>query len=459
MDARELRKLGVPGFAMRKFQQACGKAAEEYGYGKDELKREIGQAIKSPDDYSGPFEEAARKIDEAWNSDPARDEPRGFEVFGTDLIYENAKEQMEWAMRLDVAEKGALMPDAHLGYGLPVGGVLATKNCIIPGAVGVDIACRMKLSIFDVPYDRFSTERLVDALKKHTRFGVGAHFEREYISRRRYQPPIVYESRAWKDLEEMIPGFDKDYALAQLGSSGGGNHFVEFGRVGDKLALLSHSGSRGAGYKVSKFFMEKAKEQHPEFEYFDYPETFNNLAWLDIDSEWGKKYWRTMNFMADYAEACHRTIHRNIAGSTGRDFGLGVEITGQYENHHNLAFKEEINGEEYFVHRKGATPAKAGEFGIIPATMDEAAKIVVGTMSNAGLNSAAHGCGRFMSRREAKRRMKEKPQDFVDVELIGGGRDEHPRAYKNIDKIMKRQTELVKEIGEFEPMVVRMAED
>ena len=176
-------------------------------------------------------------------------EPRSYAVWGQELIEEGTTEQMQGAMSLPVSVAGALMPDAHLGYGLPVGGVLATDGVVVPWAVGVDIACRMRLSVFDVPPEILSAQgpRLKEILIRNTNFGAGGKFKEG----RRGAEHEVLDDPAWEDTP-FLKGL-KDTANAQLGTSGSGNHFVEWGILelanGRRhLALLSHSGSRGVGY-------------------------------------------------------------------------------------------------------------------------------------------------------------------------------------------------------------------
>ena len=218
---------------------------------------------------------------------------------------------MKNAARVPVAVSGALMPDAHQGYGLPIGGVLATENAVIPYAVGVDIACRMKLSVYDVPADQMLrlNDQLVRALERETVFGTGGE------QRKPLQHDVLDEDWSVTPVTKRV--FDK--ARAQLGTSGSGNHFVEFGvltleqpdlglEAGKYLALLSHSGSRGSGATVADFYSRLAMDLHPEL-----PPELRRLAWLDMDSEAGQEYWAAMNLMGKYAAANHAMIHKKIA--------------------------------------------------------------------------------------------------------------------------------------------------
>lgn len=360
---------------------------------------------------------------------------------------------MEHAARLPVAVRGALMPDAHPGYGLPIGGVLATRDAVIPYAVGVDIACRMKMTVLDLPtslLDR-KPEKLTRALNDETRFGVGATFKE------RREHPVLDADWTCSPVTRL----HKDKAWAQLGTSGSGNHFVEFGTLtleqpalglaaGVYLALLSHSGSRGTGAGVADFYSQLAMKQHPEL-----PKELRHLAWLDLAGEAGQEYWRAMSLMGDYAAANHALIHAHIADH------LGAQVLLDVENHHNFAWREVHDGEEVIVHRKGATPAGAGVLGIIPGSMGAPGYLVRGRGVAAALNSASHGAGRRMSRSAAVAKFNwQDVQRYLKsrrVTLISAGIDEAPMAYKDIDEVMAAQSDLVETLARFDPRLVKMA--
>jgi tRNA-splicing ligase RtcB len=347
------------------------------------------------------------------------------------------------------------MPDGHRGYGLPIGGVLATRDAVIPYAVGVDIACRMKLTVLDLPLWKLEGEndKLQKVLSDETRFGIGASFDADA----RRDHAILEED--W-DAVEVLRG-QKDKAWSQLGSSGSGNHFVEFGVVtlaeddlgleaGAYVGLLSHSGSRGVGARVANHYSKVAREKHPEL-----PKELRHLAWLDLDSAEGQEYWFAMNMMGRYAAANHEMIHRHIARS------LGAKVLADVENHHNFAWKEEHDGEEVIVHRKGATPAHEGVLGVIPGSMVAPGYVVRGKGNAESLESASHGAGRAMSRTQAKNGITwskvKKQLAAANVTLMSAGLDEAPDAYKDIDEVMSHQTELVDVIARFDPKIVRMA--
>jgi tRNA-splicing ligase RtcB len=364
----------------------------------------------------------------------------------------SAVQQMANACALPVAVAGALMPDAHVGYGLPIGGVLAVENAVIPYAVGVDIACRMKLTVYDRAASTFAgqRDRLANLLESETRFGVGANFKQ------RKDHEVMDEDWRVSPITRQM----RDKAWTQLGTSGSGNHFVEFGafRVtgdvlgippGEYVALLSHSGSRGTGAKVCEHYSKRATARHEEL-----PKELKHLAWLSLDDEDGQEYWAAMNLMGHYAAANHALIHRAI----GRK--LGARCILDIENHHNFAWKETHGGRETIVHRKGATPAGASVLGIIPGSMASPGYVVRGKGKPESLNSASHGAGRVMSRTKAlqsftwsatKKLLAER-----GVELLSAGLDEVPGVYKDIDAVMAAQTDLVDVLGRFDPKIVKM---
>jgi len=377
-----------------------------------------------------------------------------FSIFGENEIDEQAKFQLYDALKLPIAVSGALMPDAHSGYGLPIGGVLATNNAVIPYGVGVDIGCRMSLSVFDLPasFLKGKDHQLQAILKDNTKFGMN---ETHAI---KADHEVFYRSE-FQEIPMVKQLLDKAYK--QLGTSGGGNHFVEFGIVkldqtlpewklqpGEYIAVLSHSGSRGLGANIAKHYTYLATKQCP------LPKNVQHLAWLDLNTHDGQEYWLAMNLAGDYAKACHDDIHRRIAKA------LGKRTVFTIENHHNFAWKEIVNGNECIVHRKGATPAAKGQLGIIPGSMTAPGFIVMGKGNEASLNSASHGAGRLFSRAKCKAKFTQSDIKKVlkdnDVHLIGGGIDEAPMAYKNIHTVMELQSELVDVLGTFTPKIVRM---
>ncbi|MEO1450248.1 MAG: RtcB family protein [Bacteroidota bacterium] len=378
-----------------------------------------------------------------------------YRIYGGKGIEDGALRQMDIATRLPIAVAGALMPDAHQGYGLPIGGVLATEGSIIPYAVGVDIGCRMCMSIFDLSagYIKKHHTQLKRDLIEHTVFGTGKG------PKDPMDDPILERSE-FQDISMVKPL--KDKAWKQIGSSGSGNHFVEYGIVevldgnnpwsltpGEYVAILSHSGSRGLGAAIAQHYTRVAMDRTR------LPREAKHLAWLDLDSEPGMEYWLAMNLAGDYASACHHHIHHRLSRA------LGKKPVARIENHHNFAWKEQLgDGTEVIVHRKGATPAGKGVLGIIPGSMTAPGFIVRGKGEALSINSASHGAGRQMSRSKAKNSITRSALNKYlrqhDVTLIGGGLDEAPMAYKDIHGVMAAQEDLVEVLGTFQPKIVRM---
>ncbi|MBI1305739.1 MAG: RtcB family protein [Bacteroidetes bacterium] len=425
----------------------------------------LTQVLKNPEHFrehesmsrlAEYFIDNSRQIEESrkYRLVPAK----SFAEFGSDQIDEGARNQMFTAMKLPITIDGALMPDAHHGYGLPIGGVLATRNAIIPYGVGVDIGCRMCLTVFNDPLELITqkSQQLSDALNKNTRFGNTEVFERP-------SDHSLFDRPEFREISVAKKLFNK--ARIQIGSSGGGNHFVEFGRVtitdktnelglipGEYLGLLSHSGSRGLGAGIASYYSRIAEYK------CQLPGEARKLAWLDLDSEAGQEYWLAMNLAGDYASACHHDIHQRI------ERALKLSRAARVENHHNFAWKEKSeSGEELIVHRKGATPAGKGVLGVIPGSMTQPGFIVRGRGEVSSLQSASHGAGRLMSRSKAKSVIGNAEMKEVltkhNILLSGGGVDESPMVYKDIHSVMNAQSELVDILGSFHPAIVRMAMD
>ncbi len=377
-----------------------------------------------------------------------------YPVYGRQYIDAETFDQMDMAMKLPISVRGALMADAHLGYGLPIGGVVATYNTVMPYGVGMDIGCRMCMSLYNINPDIVEKKKdfLKDILIDNTRFG---HAEFRDIGDHE-----LMERSEFREIKFLKSLQDKFYN--QLGTSGHGNHFVDIGYVeveenysklelepGRYFAIMSHSGSRNFGAEVAKHYTAVARRK------LDLEGEQGKLAWLDLDSEEGQEYWLAMNLAGDYSAANHHIIHKKLSGA------LNERSMIRIENHHNFAWKEKISEtESLIIHRKGATPAHVDDTGIIPGNMISPAYIVAGKGNANSLYSASHGAGRVISRRKAKKTFKRESLNTklknASVELIGGGIDEAPMAYKNIDDVMEAQKDLVKVLGKFYPRIVRM---
>jgi tRNA-splicing ligase RtcB (3'-phosphate/5'-hydroxy nucleic acid ligase) len=460
MNSRQLEKLGVPASCFKSAIAGVQHAAKAGVLRSLDVRATFAAILANPRDYlSDPhFGSFAKDVLEMDLPAEPRD-PVKYRTWGAQNIDEASHHQMREACALPMATGAALMPDAHVGYGLPIGGVLALDNAVVPYAVGVDIACRMKLSVLDIPAATLSQRNKEDrydrALEGGTRFGVGSAHER-------IQDHAVMD-QDWSITR--ITRENKDKAWRQLGTSGSGNHFVEFGLLtvpardeqlgldaGEYVALLSHSGSRGTGSSVCTVYSGIARQRlHKKYE------EFGRLAWLNLDTDAGQEYWAAMNLMGDYAAANHDVIHRLVSKL------LGAKIIAGVENHHNFAWKETHGGREVIVHRKGATPAGKGVLGVIPGSMADPAFVVRGLGNAESLDSASHGAGRCMSRTKAKEkytwRAVQKDLEKRGVRVLSAGADEVPGVYKPIEEVMREQQDLVETVARFDPKIVKMCGD
>ncbi len=458
MNARQLEKLGIPAFAVKPAIRAVQELCRQPEFDRKAIQSRLRTVVENPRLFLGDpiLNDLARELLEAETTPTRSKSELSCPIWGQQ-IDPSAIQQMHNACQLPHAVAAALMPDAHVGYGLPIGGVLATEDVIVPWAVGVDIACRMKLSVLDLPVD--SLERRFDdyrmALESRTRFGVGCTHEKPQ------DHPVL--DKDWSITR--ITREHHDRARRQLGTSGSGNHFVEFGVLtvtesdpgfdlppGQYVALMSHSGSRGPGAAVCSTYSNIARQKLPKrFQHLD------KLAWLEMSSAAGQEYWAAMNLMGHYAAANHAVIHRLVTRHLGADILAGVE------NHHNFAWQETHQGKQVYVHRKGATPAGKGVLGVIPGSMADPAFIVRGLGNPQSLHSAAHGAGRVMSRTRAQQQFSfpatRKLLASRGIHVLSAGADEVPGVYKNIENVMAEQADLVHPIARFDPRIVKMCGD
>ncbi len=467
LSGKILKGRGWPEGKVIGLAKAAAQALEDAGLEREAILDQLDRVRADPSGFLAEprFADLARECIRRAAPEPVDDTLReraaGYAVWGEEQIDREAIAQMERALRLPVAVEGALMPDAHVGYGLPIGGVLATDAAVIPYAVGVDIACRMRLSVYPVsPY--VLGQRRNDfkrSLMERTRFG-----QREVWGRGDFPDHPVLDDPAWAATRLLKSLQFK--ASQQLGTSGSGNHFVEWGvfrlyaedaalglAAGEYLALLSHSGSRAVGFKIANTFTAVAASEHPHLD-----ASVSRLAWLSLGSEAGQDYWLSMELAGRFASANHYIIHRRVAAA------VGLNEIAVVENHHNFAWRETLpDGAQVIVHRKGATPAGAGVLGVIPGSMGDAGYVVRGRGDPRALNSASHGAGRAMSRRAAENSISRSARDEYlrerGVTLLGGGIDESPQAYKPIESVIAAQDDLVEVIGKFSPRLVRMADE
>lgn len=387
-----------------------------------------------------------------------RAEPQPAAIYGTigEDIEPGAVAQLQLALQLPIAIRGALMPDAHPGYALPVGGVFAAQRAIAPAMVGVDIGCRMHLTIFDEDPDIVLQQRttIFRDLQAVTVFGTGR------VQQRRGVDHEILVDERWQLTAQTHGLLQK--AAQQLGTSGSGNHFAEL-VIGERLGeasigaielprrfagLLTHSGSRGVGYAIANQYMRVAVQETGR-----HAEVPRMYEWLDLDSAAGQEYWQAMQLAGDYAQANHEVIHAAFARRTKLNPILTVQ------NHHNFAW---LAG-DMVIHRKGATPAEQGVPGIIPGSMATASYLVEGYGAEEALWSAAHGAGRQDSRSSARARISMREAQRLlaqsDVLVEGLSVDESPLAYKDIERVMALHyaAGLVKALARMQPIAVIMA--
>jgi tRNA-splicing ligase RtcB (3'-phosphate/5'-hydroxy nucleic acid ligase) len=401
-----------------------------------------------------------------------REHPQPYNVFGIigQDIEQHAVDQIELALRLPVAVQGALMPDAHPGYALPIGGVALLHNAVAPAMVGVDIGCRMHLTIFAEPPAELLKRRseLFADMQRATVFGAGR-------SRERRADHDVLDDPRWH-ITRQLKDLRNGKAASQVGTSGAGNHFAEL-VVGELLTtealrrqrfqaplpssnqaeanipaqfcgLLTHSGSRGVGFAIAQNYIKMAALETGRAA--TVPKMYE---WLDLEGEAGQEYWQAMELAGDFAAACHEIIHADFLRRTKFTEHIVVQ------HPHNMAWQTPAG----ILHRKGATPAALGEWGVIPGSMGTSSYVVEGLGNPDSLESASHGAGRRSSRTAARASISMKAaRDFLaasDVLVEGLSTDEAPQAYKDIERVMAVQVAagLVRPIARMRPVAVIMA--
>lgn len=347
----------------------------------------------------------------------------------------------------------ALMPDTHQGYGMPIGGVLATKGVIIPNAVGVDIGCGMcalKTSLTEL-----STEDL-KAIMGHIRNLVPVGFNHHQSPYPQYVPSV--NTRDVSPTNVVLDQLQK--AQYQVGTLGGGNHFIEIQKGSDGyIWVMIHSGSRNLGKTVADYYNTSAKILNATW-HSSVPKEWE-LAFLPLDSQEGTDYSADMQYCVDFALANRRFMLENIYAAFCTVIP-SLPVMPEFINvAHNYAQLEHHYGVNVMVHRKGATSAKLGEIGIIPGSQGTKSYIVSGKGNQESFTSCSHGSGRMMGRKEAQRSLSlEDEQGRLDkLGVIHSVRtvkdlDEAPGSYKDIAVVMSEQTDLVEICVELTPLGV-----
>lgn len=342
-----------------------------------------------------------------------------------------------------------IMPDSHAGYGMPIGSILATKDVVVPNAVGVDIGCGMcalRTEVTEITTDEIKAT--LGKAREKIPLGFNSHDERQDES---LMPAGHLE------LEQVSKGYFK--ALKQIGTLGGGNHFIELQKGSDGyLWIMIHSGSRNLGHSVASWYNKAAIKMN---ERFHSVVTKNmELAFLPIETPEAKKYLAEMNYCIEFALANRKLMMTRMVESL-------TEVLGEFEHDeiinksHNFAAWEHHFGSNVLVHRKGATKAKAGELGMIPGSQGSSSYIVKGLGNPDSFESCSHGAGRTMGRKQAQRELDlEAEIAALNAKgVVHGIRhvrdlDEAPSAYKNIDEVMQNQTDLAEIVVELKPLGV-----
>ncbi len=391
-----------------------------------------------------------------------------------DDIEDGALEQAKNMANLPFVFKHvAIMPDAHQGYGMPIGGVLATNNVIIPNAVGVDIGCGMcavKTSLTSI--ERSDLQAVVDLIKENIPVGFKHHQKPQ--DKELMMPESFWNYSSWleqpghclsSDGNKSICGKEYHNALTQIGTLGGGNHFIEIQKGDDgHIWIMIHSGSRNVGLKVADYYNKLAIDWNERW--FSQVEKSKQLAFLPMQTQEAKDYFIEMQYCVQFAYANRRLMMERIKGclaqvipDTSYLIFNGSELVINIA--HNYARIENHFGHNVIIHRKGATSAKNGEIGIIPGSQGTKSYIVMGLCNADSFNSCSHGAGRKMGRKQAQKQLNlEDEIGLMDSQGVIHGMktvenlDEAAGAYKDIDIVMQNQSDLVKVLVELRPLAV-----
>lgn len=352
----------------------------------------------------------------------------------------------------------ALMPDTHQGYGMPIGGVVALEKVIIPNAVGVDIGCGMlavKTSLTEI-----TTEELKQIMGKiRGVVPVGFNHQKQFQNEELMPQSGLIIDNATIVCKEYTP------ARKQLGTLGGGNHFIEIQKGSDgHIWFMVHSGSRNLGFKVAEHYVDLAYNLNQKWHANTYlpKDKKQSLAFLPMDSKEGQMYLEEMQYCLDFALANRKLMANNIKNCFGEVMGYDlIDFVEEINIHHNYAKWENHFGKNVIIHRKGATSARDGEIGLIPGSQGTASYVVRGKGNKESFTSCSHGAGRKMGREEAKKTLDliAEQKRLDDRGIIHSVRnkedlDEASGSYKDIDVVMAEQTDLVDIVVKLEPLGV-----
>lgn len=343
----------------------------------------------------------------------------------------------------------ALMPDAHKGYVAPIGAVLETKDYIVPSWVGFDIGCGMiavRIKGKDILEKiKKNTDRIYSEVLKKIPMGLGNTADKNKISEKtKKKLKELIEEFEKGEYNKDILSFIKNSSLKHLGTLGGGNHFIELGFFKKEVWLIIHSGSRGLGHDLAERYMISASNSKKDYEK-TYP--------LEANSKLGKEYLNVLNFALEYALLNRLEMSYKVIEVLEQILGEKIKTELWVNKNHNHAIYEK----GFFIHRKGATPAKKGERGVIPGNMRDGSFLVEGLGNSKFLNSSSHGAGRALSRKEAREKISieefKKSMSGIKGTVSEKIIDEAPRAYKDIHKVIGMQKSSVKVLRHIVPLI------
>jgi len=354
-------------------------------------------------------------------------------------VDKEALQQFKECSSQDFVTAAALMPDAHKGYAAPIGAVLITKDYVVPAWVGFDIGCGLiavRIKGKDVlEKAKQNIEKIYNKVMREIPMGVGNTNKGNLTEKTKKELKKLIDKFEKAEHDKGILMYLKDVAPRHLGTLGGGNHFIELSSYKKELWLIIHSGSRGIGYRVAKKYMIKAANDKT-----DYEKTFP----LDVKSKLGKEYLNILDFGLEFALLNRLEMSYKVVEAIEEVIGGKLKSELWVNKNHNHAILEKGK----YIHRKGATPAKKAERGIIPGNMRDGCFLVEGLGNSKFLNSSSHGAGRILSRRKAREKItieefKESMKGIrgtVSMKTL----DEAPMAYKDINKVMKAQEKSIK---------------
>ncbi len=373
-------------------------------------------------------------------------------------LEESTKRQFEDCIKQDFVIDGALMPDAHYGYVAPIGAVIITKKMVVPSWVGYDIGCGVTAILLKGKnvLDKIKKKRkeIYEKINKEVPMGLG-HLNAEHKvskeTKEAYKKILANLEKSQHDAE--LFKWIKRKALSNIGSLGHGNHFIELGENKKEAWLIVHSGSRNVGHHVAGLYMKKAQEQFSKGK--EIVGGFEQTFPIDNNSQLGKEYLAVLNFCLELALLNRKEIVKTVVKNIEEVLGVEVKYELWVNKNHNNA--ERIGKSDKFIHRKGATPSKKGERGVIPGNMRDGCFLVIGKGNKNFLESSSHGAGRAMSKTQTR---KEVTMEQFSESMKGitatveiGTLDESPFAYKNINEVMKGQKESVKIYKHIKPII------